>query len=106
MLRMLELSVLMRACISLVFCVFILIDVIKLLMRLKKTTVVAGRLFLAAKKFHRVNVAMFTGLVLVYIFTATLLVENYIVREIGRYLVSLSLLFFFYGLHKLYEVIR
>ena len=105
MLRMLELSALMRACISLVFCVFILIDVIKLLMRLKKTTVVAG-IFLAAKKFHRVNVAMFTGLVLVYMFTATLLVENYIVREIGRYLVSLSLLFFFYGLHKLYEVIR
>jgi len=104
--KMLELSALLRACVSLVFCVLILIDIIKILMRLKKVTVVAGRLFLAAKKFHKVNLVILTGLILVYTFTATLLVENYIVREIGRYLVSLSLPFFFYGLHKLYEVIR
>ena len=39
-------------------------------------------------------------------FTVTLLVENYVVREVGRYLVSLSLPFFLYGLCKLYEVVR
>jgi len=106
MLRMPELIALARACVSLGFCVFTLIYVVKLLRRLRRTTVVAGRLFLAAKRLHRVNVAIFTGLILVYMFTVTLLVENYIVREVGRYLVSLSLPFFLYGLYKLYEVIR
>ena len=106
MLRMFELIALARAYVSLGFCVFILIYVVKLLRRLRRTTVVAGRLFLAAKRLHRVNVAIFTGLILVYMFTVTLLVENYIVREVGRYLVSLSLPFFLYGLYKLYEVIR
>ena len=77
-----------------------------LLRRLRRTTVVAGRLFLAAEKLRKVNMAIFTGLILVYMFTVTLLVENYIVREVGRYLVSLSLPFFLYGLYKLYEVIR
>ena len=74
--------------------------------RLGRTTVVAGRLFLAAERLHRVNVAIFTGLILVYMFTVTLLVGNYVVREVGRYLVSLSLPFFLYGLYKLYEVVR
>jgi len=106
MLRMPELIVLARACVSLGFCVLILIYVIKLLRRLRRTTVVAGRLFLAAEKLRKVNMAIFTGLILVYMFTVTLLVENYIVREVGRYLVSLSLPFFLYGLYKLYEVIR
>jgi len=106
MLRMPELIVLARACVSLGFCVLILIYVIKLLRRLRRTTVVAGRLFLAAEKLRKVNMAIFTGLILVYMFTVTLLVENYIVREVGRYLVSLSLPFFLYGLYKLYEVVR
>ena len=101
-----ELIALARACVSLGFCVSILIYVIKLLRRLRRTTVVAGRLFLAAEKLHKVNMAIFTGLILVYMFTVTLLVENYIVREVGRYLVSLSLPFFLYGLYKLYEVVR
>jgi len=105
MLRMPELIALARACVSLGFCVFILIYVIKLLRRLGRTTVVAGRLFLAAEKLRKVNVAIFTGLILVYMFTVTL-VENYVVREVGRYLVSLSLPFFLYGLYKLYEVVR
>ena len=106
MLRIPELIALVRACVSLGFCVFILIYVIKLLRRLRRTTVVAGRLFLAAEKLRKVNMAIFTGLILVYMFTVTLLVENYIVREVGRYLVSLSLPCFLYGLHKLYEVVR
>ena len=101
-----ELIALARACVSLGFCAFILIYVIKLLRRLGRTTVVAGRLFLAAEKLRKVNVAIFTGLILVYMFTVTLLVENYVVREVGRYLVSLSLPFFLYGLYKLYEVVR
>ena len=101
-----ELIALARACVSLGFCVLILIYVIKLLRRLRRTTVVAGRLFLAAEKLRKVNVAIFTGLILVYMFTVTLLVENYVVREVGRYLVSLSLPFFLYGLYKLYEVVR
>ena len=106
MLRMPELIALARACVSLGFCVLILIYVIKLLRRLRRTMVVAGRLFLAAEKLRKVNVAIFTGLILVYMFTVTLLVENYVVREVGRYLVSLSLPFFLYGLYKLYEVVR
>jgi len=101
-----ELIALARACVSLGFCVFILIYVIKLLRRLGRTTVVAGRLFLAAEKLRKVNVAIFTGLILVYMFTVTLLVENYVVREVGRCLVSLSLPFFLYGLYKLYEVVK
>ena len=101
-----ELIALARACVSLGFCVLILIYVIKLLRRLRRTTVVAGRLFLAVEKLRKVNMAIFTGLILVYMFTVTLLVENYIVREVGRYLVSLSLPFFLYGLYKLYEVVR
>jgi len=106
MLRMPELIALARACVSLGFCVFILIYVVKILRRLRKTTVVAGRLFLAVERLRKANMAIFTGLILVYMFTVTLLVENYIVREVGRYLVSLSLPFFLYGLYKLYEVIR
>ena len=106
MLRMPELIALARACVSLGFCIFILIYVIKLLRRLRRTTVVAGRLFLAVEKLRKVNMAIFTGLILVYMFTVTLLVENYVVREVGRYLVSLSLPFFLYGLYKLYEVVR
>ena len=101
-----ELIALARACVSLGFCVLILIYVIKLLRRLGRTTVVAGRLFLAVERLRKVNMAIFTGLILVYMFTVTLLVENYIVREVGRYLVSLSLPFFLYGLYKLYEVVR
>jgi len=101
-----ELIALARACVSLGFCVLILIYVIKLLRRLGRTTVVAGRLFLAVERLRKVNMAIFTGLILVHMFTVTLLVENYIVREIGRYLVSLSLTFFLYGLYKLYEVVR
>ena len=106
MLRMPELIALARACVSLGFCIFILIYVIKLLRRLKRTTVVAGRLFLAVERLRKVNMAIFTALILVHMFTVTLLVENYIVREVGRYLVSLSLPFFLYGLYKLYEVVR
>ena len=103
---MLGLIAFMRACVSLVFCIFILIYVVKFLKRLERTTVVAGRLFLAAKKLHMVNVAMLIGLVLVHVFTVTLLVENYVVREIGRYFVSLSLPFFLYAVHELYEVVK
>ena len=77
-----ELIALARACVSLGFCVLILIYVIKLLRRLGRTTVVAGRLFLAAERLRKVNVAIFTGLILVYMFTVTLLVENYVVREL------------------------
>ena len=101
-----ELIALARACVSLGFCVLILIYVIKLLRRLGRTTVVAGRLFLAVERLRKVNMAIFTGLILVYMFTVTLLVENYVVREVGRCLVSLSLPFFLYGLYKLYEVVK
>ncbi len=98
--------ILLRTAASIVLCILIVAYTIKLLRRLKRGTVVAGRIFLSIKKIEVMMFSVFIAVILVHVFTVTLLAESYIIREIGRYLAVLSLPFFLYALYKLHEVIK
>lgn len=97
--------ILLRTLASIILCILIVVYTVRLLRRLKKDTVVAGRIFLSIKKIEVVMFSVFIAVIFVHIFTATLLTEDYIIREIGRNLAFLSLPFFLYALYKLHEVI-
>ncbi|HDD40572.1 MAG: hypothetical protein DRN65_06085 [Thaumarchaeota archaeon] len=97
---------LLRAVVLTVLCVLTVYYSAKVLSRLRKSTVVAGRLFLAGRRVKAAGLMITAALLSVNIFTATLLLEDPFIREVGRVFADISLLLFFLTLYTVYGVIK
>ena len=108
---MLDVIVIGRVIYAITLSILMLFYCLKLLIRFKKTSVVAGKLFLRGSILNNVTLAFAVALSLVLIFnliTAGSRIFNWvpILSEIGVYLVNISLIIFLYALYKLYEIVR
>ena len=77
-----------------------------LLIKLKKCTITVGKIFLKKERISEVFFSFSIALLLVFLFSITLLSKHAIILEIGIYAVNLSLLFFFYALYKFYRIFK
>ena len=93
---------LLRAIILTALCILTIYYSAKILSRLRKSTVVAGRIFLAGRRIKAAGLMISMALLSVNIFTATLLLEDPFIREVGRLFADLSLILFFLTLYTVY----
>ena len=89
-----------------VLCILTIYYSARILARLKRSTVVAGRIFLAGRRIKAASLMITTALLSVNIFTTTLLFEDPLIREVGRFFADLSLILIFLTLYTVYGVIR
>lgn len=97
---------LLRAVALMILCVLTVYYSAKILSRLRKSTVVAGRIFLAEQHVKAAGLMISMALLSVNIFTATLLLEDPFIREVGRLFADLSLVLIFLTLYTVYGVIK
>ena len=97
---------LLRAIILTALCILTVYYSAKILLSLRKSTVVAGRIFLAGRRIKAAGLMISMALLSVNIFTATLLLEDPFIREVGRLFADLSLILFFLTLYTVYGVIK
>ena len=89
-----------------ILCILTIYYSARILARLKRSTVVAGRIFLAGRRVKAVSLMITIALLSVNIFTATLLFDDPFIREVGRLFADLSLILIFLTLYTVYGVIR
>ena len=106
-----DVMVIGRSIYAIIMSILMLLYCLKLLIKFKKTSVAASKLFLRGRIMNNVTLAFAIALSLILTFNLIIMgnqILNWpsILYEIGIYTANISLIFFLYALYKLYEIVR